>query len=103
MQALVTQPGVTGSTRVADVPEATGDGVLVRMLEVGVCGTDREISEGLFGIAPEGEALLVLGHEALGSSSETATASRAASSSPRPSAARAATASRARRARPTRA
>jgi threonine dehydrogenase-like Zn-dependent dehydrogenase len=39
--------------------------VLVRTLEVGVCGTDREISEGLFGIAPEGEPLLVLGHEAL--------------------------------------
>jgi threonine dehydrogenase-like Zn-dependent dehydrogenase len=39
--------------------------VLVRTLEVGVCGTDREISEGLFGVAPEGESLLVLGHEAL--------------------------------------
>ena len=39
--------------------------VLVRTLEVGVCGTDREISEGLFGVAPEGEQLLVLGHEAL--------------------------------------
>jgi threonine dehydrogenase-like Zn-dependent dehydrogenase len=38
----------------------------VRPLEVGVCGTDREISEGLFGIAPEGEDLLVLGHEFLG-------------------------------------
>jgi threonine dehydrogenase-like Zn-dependent dehydrogenase len=35
------------------------------MLEVGVCGTDREISEGLFGVAPEGEQTLVLGHEAL--------------------------------------
>ncbi len=39
--------------------------VLVRTLEVGVCGTDREISEGLFGIAPEGERQLVLGHESL--------------------------------------
>jgi threonine dehydrogenase-like Zn-dependent dehydrogenase len=39
--------------------------VLLRTLEVGVCGTDREISEGLFGVAPEGEQLLVLGHEAL--------------------------------------
>ena len=39
--------------------------VLVRTLEVGVCGTDREISEGLFGVAPEDEQLLVLGHEAL--------------------------------------
>ncbi len=66
MQALVTQPGVAGSTRVADLPEAAGDGVLVRVLEVGVCGTDREISQGLFGVAPEQESELVLGHEALG-------------------------------------
>ena len=66
MQALVTQPGVAGSTRVASVPEADGDGVLIRVLEVGVCGTDREISHGLFGIAPEPGAELVLGHEALG-------------------------------------
>ena len=45
--------------------EAREGEVLVRTLEVGVCGTDREISEGQFGIAPEGEPLLVLGHEAL--------------------------------------
>ena len=67
MQALVTQPGHTHTTHIEDVPavEAREGEVLVRTLEVGVCGTDREISEGLFGIAPEGEALLVLGHEAL--------------------------------------
>jgi threonine dehydrogenase-like Zn-dependent dehydrogenase len=65
--ALVTQPGRTHTTRVGDVPavEAREGEVLVRTLEVGVCGTDREISEGLFGIPPEGEPLLVLGHEAL--------------------------------------
>ena len=66
MQALVTQPGVAGSTRVAEVPEAEGDGVLLRVLEVGVCGTDREISHGLFGIPPEDGTQLVLGHELLG-------------------------------------
>jgi threonine dehydrogenase-like Zn-dependent dehydrogenase len=66
--ALVTQPGHTHTTRVEDVPavDAREGEVLVRTLEVGVCGTDREISEGLFGIAPENESLLVLGHEALG-------------------------------------
>jgi threonine dehydrogenase-like Zn-dependent dehydrogenase len=66
--ALVTEPGQTGTTHVEDVPtvEAREGEVLVRTLEVGVCGTDREISEGLFGIAPEDESLLVLGHEALG-------------------------------------
>ena len=68
MQALVTVPQRTHATRVADVPQPeAGDGaVLVRTLEVGVCGTDREISEGLFGAAPEGEEELVLGHELLG-------------------------------------
>jgi glucose 1-dehydrogenase len=66
MQALVTRPGEAHSTHVEDVSEPTGDGVLVRVLEVGVCGTDREISEGLFGAAPEGRDLLVLGHEMLG-------------------------------------
>ena len=31
-----------------------------------MCGTDREIAEGLFGVAPDGEERLVLGHELLG-------------------------------------
>jgi threonine dehydrogenase-like Zn-dependent dehydrogenase len=67
MQALVTVPGVPHSTRVAELhpPEPTPGTVLLRPLEVGVCGTDREISEGLFGVAPEGEDRLVLGHEVL--------------------------------------
>ena len=64
----MTVPQRAHATRVADVPEPeAGDGaVLLRTLEVGVCGTDREISEGLFGAAPEGEEELVLGHELLG-------------------------------------
>jgi threonine dehydrogenase-like Zn-dependent dehydrogenase len=68
MQALVTRPGEAHSTRVAEVPEerASDRDVLLRVLEVGVCGTDREISEGLFGIAPAGDEGLVLGHELLG-------------------------------------
>src|SRR5438045_4521679 len=67
MLALVVQPGHAHTTRIEEVPAVTArEGeVLVRTLEVGVCGTDREISEGLFGIPPEGEPLLVLGHEAL--------------------------------------
>jgi threonine dehydrogenase-like Zn-dependent dehydrogenase len=68
MQALVTDPRRPHSTHVAEVPEPrTADGaVLVRPLEIGVCGTDREISEGLFGVAPDGEEHLVLGHELVG-------------------------------------
>jgi glucose 1-dehydrogenase len=65
--ALVTEPGRAHTTRTEEVPavRAREGEVLVRTLEVGVCGTDREISEGVFGIAPEKERLLVLGHEAL--------------------------------------
>jgi glucose 1-dehydrogenase len=68
MQALVVRPGVGGSTAVAEMPEPrpAGDEVLISPVEVGVCGTDREISEGWFGIAPAGEDRLILGHELLG-------------------------------------
>ncbi len=71
MQALVTTPGRPGSTRVADVP-APGrrEGVRIRTLEVGVCGTDREIDAGEFGSAPPGETDLILGHELLGEVAE---------------------------------
>jgi len=65
--ALVAQPGHAHTTRVDEIPavHAREGEVLVRTLEVGVCGTDREISEGLFGVAPADEQVLVLGHEAL--------------------------------------
>lgn len=67
MQALVTTPGVPHSAQVAEVPppRPRAGEVLLRTLEVGICGTDREIAEGLFGVAPEGEERLVLGHELL--------------------------------------
>lgn len=67
MQALVTRPGTAHSARVEEVDAVeAGEGeVLLRTVEVGVCGTDREISEGLFGDPPDGEEALVLGHEAL--------------------------------------
>jgi glucose 1-dehydrogenase len=67
MQALVTRPGEAHSTQVEDIAavDAREEEVLLRTLEVGVCGTDREISEGLFGIAPQDGQSLVLGHEAL--------------------------------------
>ena len=66
MQALVTRPGKEHTTRVDDIGEPDGDGVRIRILEVGVCGTDREISEGQFGDAPEAGGELVMGHEMVG-------------------------------------
>jgi threonine dehydrogenase-like Zn-dependent dehydrogenase len=68
VRALVATPGEAHTTRVEDVPDASAPAgtVVVRTLEIGVCGTDREISEGLFGVAPDGSDRLVLGHELLG-------------------------------------
>jgi threonine dehydrogenase-like Zn-dependent dehydrogenase len=68
MQALVVRPGVPHATAVEAMPEPepAGTEVLVRPVEVGVCGTDREISEGWFGVAPAGQETLILGHELLG-------------------------------------
>ena len=68
MNGLVTEPGVPHSTRVEELDQGPVEpaDVPVRVLEVGVCGTDREIAHGLFGVAPPGEATLVLGHELLG-------------------------------------
>jgi len=40
--------------------------VMLRMLDVGVCGTDREICAFEYGTPPEGESRLVIGHESLG-------------------------------------
>jgi glucose 1-dehydrogenase len=40
--------------------------VKLRILEVGVCGTDREIAAFEYGTPPDGSESLVLGHESLG-------------------------------------
>src|SRR5881397_2975371 len=40
--------------------------VKLRMLEVGVCGTDREICAFQYGTPPAGSEHLVIGHESLG-------------------------------------
>jgi threonine dehydrogenase-like Zn-dependent dehydrogenase len=69
MRALVATPGVAGSVRVAQVPapSRTPKGeALVRVIEVGVCETDREIYRGDVGEAPHGAADLIIGHEMLG-------------------------------------
>ena len=67
MLALVTTPGHAHTTRVTEVPDAAAGPheVLLRPLRVGVCGTDREISDGRFGVAPDSEQHLILGHELL--------------------------------------
>jgi len=54
---------------IADVPEPnqpTSGQVRLRLLECGVCGTDRSLAEFEFGQPPKGESTLILGHEAVG-------------------------------------
>jgi threonine dehydrogenase-like Zn-dependent dehydrogenase len=72
MKAIAVVPGKPNSAHLADVPTPSiravpeGRGVRVRVLRVGVDGTDREINEAQYGAAPEGEGFLVIGHESLG-------------------------------------
>jgi glucose 1-dehydrogenase len=68
MKAITVEPRKPGTARLEDVPEPhEHDGaVLVQALAVGVCGTDVEIVEGLYGWAPPEKTRLVLGHESLG-------------------------------------
>jgi threonine dehydrogenase-like Zn-dependent dehydrogenase len=48
--------------------------VKLRMLEVGVCGTDKEIAAFQYGTPPIGSPYLVIGHESLGEVIEVGTA-----------------------------
>ena len=72
MRAVAVIPGKPDSLHLRDVPRPRvedvpdGRGVLVKVLRVGSCGTDREIVEGIFGSAPTGEDYLIIGHENLG-------------------------------------
>jgi len=68
MKSITITPLKPGSVRFEEVPApvpAPGE-VLVKLLEAGICRTDVEIFEGLYGEPPAGSASLVLGHEALG-------------------------------------
>src|SRR4051812_14499673 len=50
--------------------------VLFRVQETGVCGTDRELSNFVFGEPPKGDSYMVLGHEAIGQVVENGSAVR---------------------------
>ena len=68
MRAMTVIPGRPDSAELTDLPEPEPkDGeLLVEPLYLGVCGTDREILDGLHGEPPPGHERLVLGHELLG-------------------------------------
>jgi glucose 1-dehydrogenase len=72
MQAVAVIPGTPDSIHLRTVPRPRvhdipgGRGVLVRVLRVGVDGTDKEINAAEYGQAPDGDDYLILGHESLG-------------------------------------
>lgn len=73
MRAVTILPGVKDSIRLEDIdePPVSDGSILVRTRALGVCGTDHEILQGLYGSAPAGAKRLVLGHESLGIVQET--------------------------------
>jgi threonine dehydrogenase-like Zn-dependent dehydrogenase len=72
MKAVAVRPGERDSIHLRDVPMPSvhdvpgGRGVLVRVLRVGVDGTDKEINAAEYGMAPPGDDYLILGHESFG-------------------------------------
>ena len=72
MKALAVIPGRAHSLHLIEVPKPAledvpgGRGVLVRVLRVGVDGTDKEIDAAEYGQAPPGHDYLITGHEGFG-------------------------------------
>ena len=72
MKAVAVLPGRPDTVHLAELPKPQvgdvpgGRGVLVKVLKVGVDGTDREINAAEYGAAPPGCEFLVIGHEGFG-------------------------------------
>ena len=72
MKAIAVKPGIAGSAHLVEMPKPSvndvpnGRGVLVKVLRVGVDGTDKEINNAEYGAAPTGDDYLVIGHEGFG-------------------------------------
>src|SRR3954469_6953771 len=72
MKAIAVVPGQPNTMHLREVPRPTEDeipgdrGVLVKVLRVGVDGTDKEINAAEYGAAPAGFDYLITGHESFG-------------------------------------
>jgi threonine dehydrogenase-like Zn-dependent dehydrogenase len=72
MKAIAVHPGKPNTMHLRDVPKPSleevpgGRGVLVKVLRVGVDGTDKEINAAEYGAAPPGFDYLITGHESFG-------------------------------------
>jgi len=68
MKAIAAYPA-TKSIRMIDAPEpalSSPTDVRLRIHEVGICGTDREIARFDYGTPPDGSEYLIIGHESVG-------------------------------------
>ena len=68
MKAIAIVPGTAG-THLVERPEpsiAAPDEIKIRIIRVGICGTDREEVSGGRAQAPDGQKELVIGHEMFG-------------------------------------
>jgi threonine dehydrogenase-like Zn-dependent dehydrogenase len=68
MKAVAVQPATHSVALVEHEPPTlkTPTDVKIRMLEIGICGTDREIVAFEYGTPPAGSEYLIIGHESLG-------------------------------------
>ena len=72
MKAIAVFPGKPDTVHLAEMPKPSldevpnGRGVVVKVLRVGVDGTDKEINAADYGKAPAGSDFLVIGHESFG-------------------------------------
>ena len=72
MKAVAVFPGKPNSMHLEQIDKPTldtipnGRGVLVKVLRVGVDGTDKEINAAEYGAAPDGDNFLITGHEGFG-------------------------------------
>jgi threonine dehydrogenase-like Zn-dependent dehydrogenase len=72
MKAIAVHPGKPNSIHLREIPEPSvsavpdGRGVKIKVLRVGVDGTDKEINAAEYGAAPPGDDYLVTGHESFG-------------------------------------
>ena len=73
MKAGVVVPGQKDSAGFVeiDIPVPQKSEVLVKILEVGIDGTDMEINQGDYGESPPDQEFIILGHEALGKIEKT--------------------------------
>jgi len=72
VKAVAVIPGKPNTIHLREVPKPAvsdvpnGRGVLVKILRVGVDGTDKEINAAEYGAAPAGDNYLIVGHESFG-------------------------------------